>query len=105
MRLHDVHLHDSEVIRVIERPAASVLAFELDYPEDWENGVYVAKTLIFRDPLGYSVEEGPFNGNPVFLDAQVEEQGTRFAVVLETNAGRRKLSYSDVELVDGHGAV
>lgn len=29
-------------------------------PEDWQNEVYVAKTLIFRDPLGYHVDEDPF---------------------------------------------
>ena len=105
MRLEDVHLHDSTIIRVVERPALGVLAFELDYPRDWEKEVYVAKTLIFRDPLGYSVDEGPFDGNPTLLDAQIETRDGRFVVVLETNAGRRSLSYSDVELVDGHGAV
>jgi hypothetical protein len=105
MRLEDVHLHDATIIRVIERPAKSVLAFELDYPEDWENEVYVAKTLIFRDPLEYRVDEGPFHGSPTLLEANIVSKGTRFAVVLETNAGRRSLSYSEVELLNGHGAV
>ena len=105
MRLEDVHLHDATIIRVVERPDLSLLAFELDYPQDWENEVYVAKTLVFRDPLGYSVDEGPFNGSPTLLDAQIKTSGARFVVVLETNAGRRVLSYSSVELVDGHGAV
>jgi len=105
MRLEDLHLHDSTIVRVIERPATGILAFELDYPEDWRNEVYVAKTLVFRDPLGYSVEEGLFSGNPTLLGAQVEPQGARFTVVIDTNAGQRKLSYADVELLDGHGAV
>jgi hypothetical protein len=105
MRLEDLHLHDSTIIRVIELPALSVLAFELDYPEDWQNEIYVSKTLIFRDALGYAVEEGPFSGNPTLLDAHIEPQGARFFVVLNTNAGTRKLSYSSADLVDGHGAV
>jgi len=105
MRLEDVHLHDSVIIRVIERPDKSVLAFELDYPEDWENDVYVAKTLVFRDPLEYRVDEGPFHGSPAILDANIIAKGMRCVVVLETNAGRRSLSYSEVDLLDGHGAV
>jgi hypothetical protein len=105
MRLEDIHLHDSTIVRVIERPEASLLAFELDYPEDWESEVYVAKTLIFREALGYAVEEGPFSGNPTLLDAHVSQQGNRFGVVLDTNAGHRRLTYSAVDLVDGHGAV
>jgi hypothetical protein len=90
---------------VIEQPATSVLAFELDYPEDWENQVFVRKTLVFRDALDYRVDEGPFQGSPTLLEAKIVSKGTRFAVVLETNAGRRSLSYSEVELLDGHGAV
>jgi hypothetical protein len=105
MRLEDVHLHDSTLLRVIERPDSGILAFELDYPEDWQNEVYVAKTLVFRDPLGYSVEEGPFSGNPTILGAHVEAQGARFAVIIDTNVGQRKLSYAGVEFLDGHGAV
>jgi hypothetical protein len=105
MRLEDVHLHDSTILGVIERPAKGVLAFELDYPEDWEKEVYAPKTLIFRDPLDYSVEEGPFSGNPTLLGAHIEALGARFSVVLDTNAGKRRLSYSSVDLVDGHGAV
>lgn len=105
MRLEDVQLHDSIIIRVIERPAKALLAFELDYPEDWDKNIFVPKTLVFRDPLNYSVDEGPFSGNPTLLGALVETTGSRYAVVLETNAGHRRLSYSKVELLDGHGAV
>ena len=106
MQLEDINLHDSTIIRVIEVPAKSLLAFELDYVLEYPaDSAFVAKTLVFRDPLDYRVDEGPFQGNPALLDAHIERKGTRYEVVLETNAGRRSLSYSQVELLDGHGAV
>jgi len=51
MRLEDVHLHDATILRVVERPDLDLVAFELDYPEDWEANLFVPKTLVFREVL------------------------------------------------------
>lgn len=72
---------------------------EVDYPTDWENNVFEPRTIVFSDPLGYHIDEGPFAGNPTILDATIEEATDGYhKIVLETNAGRRSLRFRNIEI-------
>jgi len=99
MNIQEIHIHDSVILRVIEDTENDVLLFEVDYPEDWDSNIFVKKVLKFTDVLNYQVCEGPFLGSPTMLSysAQSEASG-RTALKIETTAGYRELSYTEVEL-------
>jgi hypothetical protein len=106
MNVADIHFHDSVIQRVIEFPERDELAFEVDYPTNWENNVFEIRYIVFRDVLNYSVCEGGFVGKPTLLD--VYENGeveSRQKVTLQTNAGTRTLLYRSVALVDQYDAA
>lgn len=102
MKLEDVSWHDSVVVRVVESPT-KIVAFQVEYPEDWEREVYENKTILFRDIYCYEIHEGPFQG-PITILSASEEPGphdTR-CLRLETNAGYRLLQFKTLELAAGH---
>jgi len=111
MDLRDIHFHDSRIIRVVELAESHDLLFEVAYPVDWENNVFKARVIAFRDVLNYRVDEGPFWGAPALLDAYDEGQaGDYRQVTLQTNAGTRSLCFKAVELLEvsedaKHGAA
>ena len=105
MKLEDIFFHDCKLVRVVELPARDLLAFEVDYPIDWEANVFGPKTILFSNVLRYEVHEGPFLGAPVILEYTADEDGERTRITIHTNAGLRALSFASVDLIDGHGAT
>ncbi len=103
MRVEDIFFHDCEIVRVVEDPARNTLAFEVMYPVEWETNTFAPKTLVFSDVLRYEVHEGPFSGASTILDYTTEPDGERVRISMGTNAGKRAFSFSEVDLVDGHG--
>ncbi len=102
MKLTDIHFHDSVVYRVTESTEENSLSFEVDYPIDWDKGIYERKVIKFMDVLDYEVHEGPFVGPPTFLEwSIVGVDNGREVVRLETNAGYRQLAFKEVELSNG----
>ena len=101
MVLEEIHFHDSRIRRVTELPARDMLVFEVDYPIDWENNVFAIRFITFIDVLEYSVDEGAFFGGATLLDYTVDavESGRR-RITLHTNAGKRSLSFREVQLSD-----
>ncbi len=97
--LSDLHLHDAVLHRVIESTVDDSLSFEVDYPVDWERGVFEPRVIIFTDVLGYEVHEGPFTGAPTLLEwtLQGHENG-RDVIRIETNAGYRQFACKSVRL-------
>jgi hypothetical protein len=101
MDLGDIHFHDSRLIRVVELAVSHDLLFEVEYPVDWENNVFKARVIAFRDVLNYRVDEGPFWGAPTLLDVYDEGQAEGYRrVTLRTNAGTRSLCFKAVELLE-----
>jgi hypothetical protein len=88
--IQDIDWHDCEIESVIEIPGKDVLIYNVLYPEDWENGIYVPKSIFFEGHHSHTVEEIPFFGNPTILEVSVVSQKDRFTTIkLETNAGTR----------------
>jgi len=116
MKTIEFFIHDSEILYVIEYTQNDILNFIINYPEDWENNLFVKKTLRFYDYLNYEVREIPFASRPVILDFQdmgeinyILGEGknrieiNRRKIELKTTAGSRFLEYKTLELIDFNG--
>ena len=104
--LKDIWFHDSVIQWVVEDQELDELGFEVSYPVDWENGNFEPRTIVFLGVSRYEVDEIPFAGKVTILD--VMQKGTEhgLAVVrIETNAGKRSLLCSGVEIRDHWGTV
>lgn len=112
MKLNELNIHDTQILRVIEDTQSDILDFEIDYPVDYEKGIYEKKTLRFVDFLNYQINEIPFSGLVTIL--QIENlkrinysigsgkskmEITRNQVEFVTNAGTRKLEFKSFELI------
>ena len=88
--LNEIHWHDSEIESVIEIPARDQLIYNVQYPENWDQNIFVPKAITFNGYHSHSVEEIPFEGNPTILAVSVVKEESGFTTVkLETNAGNR----------------
>jgi len=105
MNIDEIEWHDSEIVKVVEGPADSVLAFQVLYPTDWKNNVFEEKTILFHDFFEYEVNQWPDVTGPeqilsaVPLDPQPKK---RHSIYIETTRGYRRVCYSSLELADGH---
>lgn len=100
MTFSEIHFHDTRILRVIEDTAMDTLTMEVEYPADWENNRFVPGTLLFTNAHNYQVFEGPFEGVPTILDADIINTSARWSRLrLQTNAGYREVSYVAVNLV------
>jgi len=104
--------HDSQIDSVVELPSKDLLVFNVQYPTDWENNKFVPKSIIFTDYFLYEIDEIPFEGKPIILDAKlVSETGTPFQksgffkVKIETNAGNRFVTAKSVKLGEQHVGI
>jgi hypothetical protein len=105
MKTTDIFWHDSVTVKVVRSPE-SVVAFHVEYPEDWQNEVYVEKTIVFSEVSKYENHEGPFSGSVTILAATEEVDGDQRRLVrLDTNAGYREIRCMDIDLRDGHVAA
>lgn len=113
VRTIDFFVHDSRITKVIEDTQNDSLDFVLDYPVDWENGIYEKKILRFNDYLNYEIKEIPYATQPVILDfkdlgenkSSIGEGRSRIEIirnkiVLITTAGTRTTEYTTLELID-----
>ena len=106
MNISSIHFHDTQILRVVEDGAADTLTMEVEYPVDWERNVFDRRLLVFADVHGYQVFEGPFQGLPTILDAEIVGTDGRWSRLrLDTNAGYRDLSCTGVALGDHGRAV
>lgn len=89
-KLSEVHWHDSEIESVIEIPANDELIYNIQYPENWDQNIFVPKAVTFSGYHSHAIEEMPFEGNPTILAVSVvKEEGGFTTIKLETNAGNR----------------
>ena len=85
-----MHWHDSEIESVIEIPATDELIYNIQYPESWDQNIFVPKEVRFSGYHSHAVEEMPFEGNPTILAASIESESSGYIVIkFETNAGDR----------------
>ncbi len=108
MQLSDYSFHDSVILKVTEHPADQALSFLIDFPVDWDNNIFEKRNLRFNYVIAYSINEIPFGQNPTIMD--IEEHGSiatdfgsginaqRNLITIVTNAGKRTLQYTTVEL-------
>jgi len=47
-QVNDIHWHDCEIESVVEIPSRDMLAFNVQYPVDWENNVLRPKALFLK---------------------------------------------------------
>lgn len=100
MNLSDIHFHDTQILRVVEDTVADTLTMDVDYPADWHNNKFVRGTLLFTEAHNYQVFEGPFEGAPTLLGADVIGTSGRWSRLrLQTNAGCREVSCLSVRLI------
>jgi len=103
MDISSIHFHDTQIIRVIEDPAANSVTMEVDYPVDWEHNIFERRLLVFEDVGTYGISEGPFHGCPTILDAEIIGTDGRWTKIrLDTNAGYRELSCMAVRLLENN---
>jgi hypothetical protein len=96
-----IHFHDSGLLRVVEDTGEDTLTFEVEYPTNWEANILERRWIVFDDVLGYRVCEGPFQGSPTILDVQITRRiDGRCELQIDTNAGTRYLSCTDVRLLE-----
>jgi hypothetical protein len=105
MKIDELFIHDSFIKSVTENPETDELTFNIDWPKDWENNIFVDADLIFEDVLNYEVHEGPFAGNPTILDLiedgkRIDYKVERRKFKIETNAGYRTLYSTEVKIVE-----
>jgi hypothetical protein len=105
INLSEISFHDSELIKVIENTKTDDLIFNVDWPKDWENSVFVNANLIFEHVLNYEVHEGPFVGSPTILEVnvigeQLFNNVKRIKIKIETNAGYRSLFCTNMKLIE-----
>ncbi len=99
MDISAIHFHDTRILSVVEDCVSGELTMEVDYPKDWERNEFEKRSLVFREVHSYQVFEGPFAGPCTILDAEVVAiEGRWSRLHLSTNAGRRELSCTGVEL-------
>lgn len=97
--LNEIHWHDSEIESVIDNPAKDELVYNVQYPEDWNQNIFTAKTITFSGYHSHVLEEMPFEGNPTILAVSVVKREGGFTTVeLETNAGNRFVTAKSVHI-------
>jgi hypothetical protein len=105
MKLEELALHDSILKSVVENTETDEFIFNIDWPKDWENNLFVDADLIFENVLNYEVHEGPFAGNPTILDISEDEKRIDYKIErrklkIETNTGYRTLFCTNIRLVE-----
>ena len=105
MKIEEISLHDSRIKSVTENPETNELTFNINWPKDWENNLFVDADLIFEDVLNYEVHEGPYLWNPTILDVfddgkHIDYEVERRKMKIETNAGYRTLYCTNVRIVE-----
>lgn len=99
MDLSHIHFHDTQILRVVEDPAADILTMEVNYPVDWDNNVFERRSITFLDSYNYQVHEGPFSGVPTILTVEIIETDSRWTRLrIQTNAGFREISCVSISL-------
>ena len=97
--LNEIFFHDSRILKVEETTSEQNVVFYLYYPVDWENNVFEPRRLIFKDVTYYEVDQIPFLGQPAILEYELlSKTEERTTIVIETNAGKRKISFKALEL-------
>ncbi len=99
MDISNIHFHDTVILGVLVDTTEDTVTFEVDYPTDWDANIFERRWIVFEDVLDYRVSEGPFQGSPTILDVTiVEHLAPRYRIQIDTNAGTRHLSCTDVRL-------
>ncbi len=97
--LSEIHWHDSEIESVIEIPAKDELIYNIRYPENWHQNLFVPKAVTFSGYHSHSIEEMPFEGNPTILAVKVVGEDGEFTTIkLETNAGNRYVTAKSLSI-------
>lgn len=101
VNISNIHFHDTRLLRALEDTAKDTLTFEVDYPTNWDTNTFERRWIVFDNMLDYRVCEGPFQGAPTILDAQItgDDAAVRFQLQIDTNAGTRYLSCTEVRLL------
>ena len=81
VHINEVHWHDSEIESVIEIPATDELIYNIQYPESWDQNIFVPKEVRFSGYRSHAVEEMPFEGNPTILAASIESESSGYIVI------------------------
>lgn len=88
--IDDIHWHDCELESVVEIPGKDMLVFNVQYPENWDQNIFVLRGIVFEGYHSQVVHEIPFEGNPTILGVSVETEDNGFTTIrVETNAGYR----------------
>ena len=98
MNIDHIHWHDCVVCSVTIDEEASQVRLHVEYPVDWERNEFAPRVIDFSNAFAYKEFEGPFVGRKSLLAASVSEAGSGHVVRIETNAGYREVTRSDVHL-------
>ncbi|MGB0942782.1 MAG: hypothetical protein ACPGUE_10290 [Marinomonas sp.] len=98
-QINEIHWHDSEIESVIEIPDKDELIYNIQYPENWDQNIFVPKEIRFSGYHSHAVEEMPFEGNPTILAVSIENESDGYTTIkLETNAGNRYITAKTLEI-------
>ena len=97
--INEIQWHDSEIESVIEIPAKDELIYNIQYPENWDQNIFVPKEIRFNGYRSHAVEEMSFEGNPTILAVSIENEIDGYTTIkLETNAGNRYITAKTLEI-------
>ncbi len=104
--LAEVHWHDSEIESVFENPSMDELIYNIQYPENWDENIFVPKSITFFGYHSHSVEEMPFEGNPTILSVVIISEIDNFVTLkLETTAGNRFITAKGFTISNRHDGI
>ena len=99
MNLSDYSFHDSTILEVKEMSSEQAIEYLINFPVNWKENIFEHYVLKFKGVLFYLVDEIPFVGEPTILDIEAsKETDTVRKIAIITNAGRREIHYSSIEL-------
>jgi hypothetical protein len=97
--LNSIHWHNCILVSSIEVTANDLLALNVQYPENVQDGIYSDKAIMFNGFYALEIHEQPVQGSPTIDSASVLSTQNGYTTVrIETSAGYRLITAEGVSL-------
>lgn len=97
--LDSIHWHSCILLSTIEVTANDLLALNVQYPENVQDGIYSDKAIMFNGFYILEIHEQPNQGSPTIISAAVISTQDGYSTIrIETSAGYRLVTAEGVSL-------
>ena len=95
--LNNIHWHDSILLSSVEVTANDLLALNVKYPENVQEGIYSDKAIMFNGFYAMEIHEKPTADSPTLISAEIVSRENGYSKVrIETSAGYRLVTAEGV---------